>query len=160
MILNIQCPWPPPRGRNYPLGDNVTKISIHGLNLSLYDWVPANKNNPKDSIQEFVEGLWTMDHKVYQTDLWKLGVGLGTFFTFSKGSKQLQLGGLTACVPESYALLVGNVTINAHDFVYNVSCEKCNLTNCVTSVEDNTKVVILYLKPALTMVPVNILYHP
>lgn len=105
MILNIQSPWPPPSGRNYPLGDNVTKIPIHGLNLSLYDWVLANKNNPQDSIQEFVEGLWTMDQKVYP-DFWKLGVGLGTFFTSSKGSKQLQLRGLTACVPESYALLV------------------------------------------------------
>lgn len=50
---------------------------------------------------------------------------------------------------------MGNVTITAYDSVYNVSCERCNLTNCITSVEEGTKVVVLY-QPAFVMIPVNI----
>ena len=80
---------------------------------------------------------------------------MGPFLAIARGSSNLKITEITACVPEPYALLVGNVHIIVHDSVYNASCIKCNLTNCVTSVEDDTKIVVLY-QPAFIMIPVNI----
>ena len=134
----LPCKEEPPATRHHLswrrcYGDTVTRIPIPGLNLSLYNWTPVNKSNPQNSLQSFTEGLWTMDHKIYQTDLWKLSASMGTFLAtaLGKDNSSLRLSGISACVPEPYALLVGNVTITAYDSVFNVSCEKCNLTNCV-----------------------------
>ena len=60
-----------------------------------------------------------------------------------------------ACVTSPHVLLVGNINITIADKRFNVTCNNCTLTNCVSSVFDGTTVMVRP-QPSFVILPVNV----
>lgn len=62
---------------------------------------------------------------------------------------------VTANVPDPYALLIGNITIDLGNEaqIYNISCINCSLSNCINS---SVSTVVILQQPAFVFLPVNI----
>ncbi|XP_039734492.1 endogenous retrovirus group K member 13-1 Env polyprotein-like [Pteropus medius] len=140
--------------------ENVTLYRVTGFNETVWDF-----SRPYDTKTALSAGLWKTSSGAWQTHIWKLAAGLVTMSismtnesrtnSRSSGSGEKFLYALRTCVNVPYILLLGNFNIfvdnNTNQF--NISCNNCQLSNCVTPV--NTSVLVLR-QPPFIMVPVNL----
>lgn len=129
----------------------------------LCDW--ANTDNDFCP-QNLVTGLWTMDNITYQRDLWKM-VAAMDYITVGKENVMVQpqrgvISGsgsswnvsVSACVPEPYALLLGNFSISLDNEtgITSIACNNCSLTNCING---TTPSLLILYQPVFVLLPVN-----
>lgn len=62
-----------------------------------------------------------------------------------------------ACVPEPYAILIGNISINHNNesSIYETNCTNCILINCIVKC-NSTDIVLLVKQPSIVFLPVNL----
>ncbi|TEA31396.1 hypothetical protein DBR06_SOUSAS23410003, partial [Sousa chinensis] len=60
-----------------------------------------------------------------------------------------------ACVPSPYAILTGSVYVFQKEGFYDIRCDNCNLTNCITMGESNQGFILVH-QPPFVMLPVNV----
>lgn len=113
-----------------------------------------------------VAGLWTGNNHTWQSDLWKL-VAAMDYITISRanvsfapttgvlsGSGSSWNVSVSACVPEPYALVIGEVQILTDtQGVLTTTCTQCILTNCVNSTKRD---VLIVIQPSFVFLPTNI----
>ena len=58
------------------------------------------------------------------------------------------------CVPSPYAILTGPVYVFQKKGFYDIRCDNCNLTNCITTGESNRGFLLVH-QPPFVMLPVN-----
>ncbi|XP_023382928.1 endogenous retrovirus group K member 13-1 Env polyprotein [Pteropus vampyrus] len=138
----------------------VTLYPVTGFNETVWDF-----SRPYDTGTALSAGLWKTSSGAWQTQIWKLAAGLVTMSismtnesrtnSHSSGSGERFSYALRTCVNVPYILLLGNfnITVDNNTNQFNVSCNNCQLSNCVTSA--NTSVLVLR-QPPFIMVPVNL----
>lgn len=113
-----------------------------------------------------VAGLWTGNNRTWQSELWKLTASMD-YITISKanvtrcpsgsisGSGSSWNVSVSACVPEPYALLIGQLNIQRDNStgMITLNCSSCVLSNCVNNT--NEQVAILF-QPSFVFLPVNL----
>lgn len=88
----------------------------------------------------FVSNILTIFGGGIQTDRWHLIAALdfinyiGSSLTelVDKSYKVAPCYDLQPCVQSPYVLISGNIKVNKIDEKYHVTCESCNLNNCIT----------------------------
>ncbi|XP_074174725.1 endogenous retrovirus group K member 7 Env polyprotein-like [Rhinolophus sinicus] len=157
--LNVETvPWRACRG------SDPVRYDIPGTGRYIIDW---SRNNRSGRTRELISGLWSSDMQYQQNSLWRLLGAMDKVETWlSLPMKVLEDGteswdtvtksvNISACVPSPYALLIGNISVHFVENQFNVSCNNCILTNCVSWVPSGTQVMILK-QPSFVMLPVNI----
>lgn len=127
---------------------------------SLCDWSVINENGRPINL---VSAIWTKNNRTYYTNLWKAVAALGpikakkvsvTWEQIDKiwamrASQNTTVFYMRACLPEPYAFLTGNFSVNST----NVMCTECNIMNCINS---SSVSFLLVKQPSYVYIPVNL----
>ncbi|XP_071467345.1 endogenous retrovirus group K member 113 Env polyprotein-like isoform X1 [Marmota flaviventris] len=147
----------------FPVQHKVSKDSGYIL-----DWSPKIdkrqlRRNSAMTPAGFVSNILTYSKGGVQKDVWRL-IAASEFLHFTdkplpkfvgKNCKEGSCYGLRACVQSPYVLIIGNVKVKWIDDRYIVTCNKCNLTNCITRYNGGKGVLILH-QPSFVLLPANI----
>lgn len=145
-------------------GNDPVRYDIPGTGRYIIDW---SRNNRSGWARELISGLWNSDTQYPQNSLWRLMGAMDKVETrlslpmriLEDGTKEwtivTETVNVSACVPSPYALLIGNINVYFVGDQFNVSCNNCILTNCISWVPLGTQVMILK-QPSFIMLPVNI----
>nr|XP_059855440.1 uncharacterized protein LOC132416166 [Delphinus delphis]XP_059855441.1 uncharacterized protein LOC132416166 [Delphinus delphis]XP_059855442.1 uncharacterized protein LOC132416166 [Delphinus delphis] len=112
--------------------------------------------NKIESPGRWVEGVLSTNLGNVQNNIWKLMAAVGPVVL---SHQQHPVRNLTAfvmaCVPSPYAILTGSVYVFQKEGFYDIHCDNCNLTNCITMGEPNRGFLLVH-QPPFVMLPVNV----
>ncbi|XP_039708500.1 endogenous retrovirus group K member 113 Env polyprotein-like [Pteropus medius] len=133
--------------------EKPVRYNVGGANHSILDW-----SKPLKYGTEISAGLWQLESGHWQTYLWKLAAAMQYVIKgYEKGNGTMIDKGqaVQACVNSPQVLLSGAINITWNETQFEVTCENCNLSNCISLVPDGTVVMVLH-QSFFVMIPVNI----
>lgn len=153
------------------------RYDVPGTNRYIVDWSKKNwiLTERAGWTRAMDPGLWFSDSQYRQSTLWKLMGVMNEVCYIVEYCKSgtpctpksvlpdqtkdwttvYNTVNVSACVPSPYALLVGKIKITFDKDQFNVSCDNCSLTNCISWIPLGSQVMVLK-QPSFVMLPVNI----
>lgn len=92
-----------------------------------------------------MEGVLSTNLGNVQNNIWKLMAAVGPVVL---SHQQHPVRNLTAfvmaCVPSPYAILTGSLYVFQKEGFYDIRCDNCNLTNCISMGEPNRGFLLVH----------------